>query len=183
MKRHASLLLLIGLMAAACSNNQLDPAQIDNVVDTITLSALTGTRIVLPSAYSIPDARAIRTDQTSAFDFAYNIDAAGRRLLLPLDALGLGASNASNPGLLRATSGFDAITDPPTNGYLTKDSMVVAVGDVLVARSRIACFLGVPMYAKLEILSFDDPNRSVRFKVVSNVNCGYRNLAIGIPTS
>lgn len=183
MKRQTSLLLAIGIAAAACSTNQLDPAQIDNVVDTITLGALIGTSISTPSAYSIPDARAVRTDQTAAFDFAYNIDATGRRLLLPLDALGLGAANASNPGLQKSAETFAGLTNPPTNGYLTKDSIVVATGDVLVARSRIACFLGVPEYAKLQILSFDDAKRTVRFQVLANVNCGYRNLEIGIPTS
>ena len=182
MKRHASFLAAVGI-AAACSSTQLDPAQIDNVVDTITLGALVGTSVSVPSAYSIPDARAVRTDQTAAFDFAYNIDPTGRRMLLPLAALGLGAANSSNPGLQRSTETFTGLTNPPTNGYLTKDTLVVTVGDVFAARSRIACFLGVPEYAKLEILGFDDAKRTVRFLVLANVNCGYRNLDVGIPTS
>lgn len=183
MKRYTYLLAVVGVATAACSNTDLEPAQIDNVVDTITLGALIGTSIATPSAFSIPDARAVRTDQTASFDFAYNVDPAGRRILLPLDALGLGARNGANPGLLRSTSSFAALSTPPTNGYVTKDTIVVAVGDVVVARSRIACFLGVPEYAKLEILSFDDAKRTVRFQVLANVNCGYRNLDIGIPTS
>ena len=183
MKRHTSLLVAIGIAAAACSDNQLQPAQIDNVVDTITLGALVGTGISVPSAYSIPDARAVRTDQTASFDFAYNVDATGRHLLLPLDALGLGAVNGSNPGMQRSSETFAGITNPPTNDYLTKDTLVAAVGNVFVARSRIACYLGVPEYAKLQILSFDETKRTVTFQVLANVNCGYRNLEIGIPTS
>lgn len=183
MKRYRSLLVAAGIAAAACSDTQLELAQIDNIVDTVTLGALTGTSIATPSAYSIPDARAVRTDQTASFDFAYNVDAGGRRVLLPLDALGLGATMGGNPGLLRSTETFSGLTNPPTNGYLTKDTIVVAVGDVIVARSRIACYLGVPEYAKLEILSFDDAERSVSFQVLANVNCGYRSLKIGIPTS
>lgn len=183
MKRSSYLLIVVGIVAAACSNNDLDPAQIDNIVDTVTLGALTGTPISTPSAFSIPDARAIRTDQSASFDFAYNIDQAGRRVLLPLDALGLGTTNGANPGLQRSTLTFAGLSTPPTNGYLTKDTIVVAVGDVIVARSRIACYLGVPEYAKLEILAFDDAARTVRFQVLANVNCGYRNLDIGIPTN
>ncbi|MEO5800348.1 MAG: hypothetical protein ABIZ70_06965 [Gemmatimonadales bacterium] len=183
MKPISYLVVAVGLAAAACANTDLQPAQIDNIVDTITLGALVGTPISTPSAFSIPDARAVRTDQTASFDFAYNVDATGRRVLLPLDALGLGAVNGANPGLLRSTSTFVALATPPTNGYLTKDTIVVAVGDVIVARSRIACFLGVPEYAKLEILSFDDTKRTVQFQVLANVNCGYRNLEVGIPTN
>ena len=58
MKRTSYLLLLVGIAAAACADNNLDPAQVDNIVDTISLGALTGTSIATPSAYSIPDARA-----------------------------------------------------------------------------------------------------------------------------
>ncbi|MEP6591037.1 MAG: hypothetical protein ABJC19_07625 [Gemmatimonadota bacterium] len=183
MKRSHSCLVAIAFLTAACSNNQLDPAQIDNVVDTITLGALEGTSITTPSAYSIPDARAIRTDQTSAFDFAYNLDGTGRHVLLPLEALGLASATSSNPGLIRSTETFAGLTNPPTNGYLTKDTLVVVVGDVLAARSRIACFLGVPEYAKLQILAFDDVKRTMQMQILANVNCGYRNLGIGIPTN
>jgi len=182
MKRHATVLLAIGLAATACGTQQLQPAQIDNVVDTITLGALVGTSVSLASAYSIPDARVIRTDQSSAFDFAYNIDAAGRRILLPLFALGLGSLNGTNPGLILSTQTFAGLIDPPTGGYITNDTLVVAVGNVYAGRSRITCNLGVPEYAKLEILSFDDVKRTVTLQVLANTNCGYRTLGVGIPT-
>jgi hypothetical protein len=181
MKRSASLLAALGIAVAACGDQQLQPAQIDNVIDTVTLGALVGTSVSVASAYSIPDARVIRTDQSSAFDFAYDIDDAGRRLLLPLAALKLGSLNGTNPGLQRSTQTFDGIVDPPTNGYLTTDSLVVEVGNVLTGRSRITCNLGVPEYVKLEVLSFDDAKRTVTLKVLANVNCGYRNLQVGIP--
>lgn len=183
MKRTHSCLVAVVIAAAACSSNQLDPAQIDNIVDTLSLAALTGTSITSASAYSIPDARVIRTDQTSAFDFAYDLQDGGRHVLLPLEALGLAGSASSNPGLIRSSETFAGLTTPPTNGYLTKDTMVVAVGDVVVARSRVACYLGVPEYAKLQILAFDDTKRTMQMQVLANVNCGYRNLGIGIPTS
>jgi len=181
MKRHATVLLAIGMAAAACGTQQLQPAQIDNVVDTVTLGALVGTSVSLASAYSIPDARVIRTDQSSAFDFAYDVDAAGRRVLLPLFALGLGTPNGTNPGLILSNQTFEGLIDPPTSGYITNDTLVAAVGDVFAGRSRIVCNLGVPEYAKLQILSFDDAKRTVTIQVLANTNCGYRTLGVGIP--
>jgi hypothetical protein len=47
-------------------------------------------------------------------------------------------------------------------------------------RSRVICTaLGVPQYAKLEILALD--NKSVTFQVLVDRNCGYKGLAPGLP--
>ena len=56
-------------------------------------------------------------------------------------------------------------------------------GDVLIARSRVACYLGVPQYGKLHVLDFDDVLKTVRLEVLSDTNCGYKNLQPGTPTS
>jgi hypothetical protein len=40
----------------------------------------------------------------------------------------------------------------------------------------------VPAYGKLEILSFDADNRTISFRVLANLNCGYKGLEPGIPT-
>ena len=70
-----------------------------------------------------------------------------------------------------------------TNNYKTLDTVAVAVGDVLYLRSRIPtnCFLGVPAYGKVEILQFDADNRTLKFRVLANLNCGYKSLQPGIP--
>lgn len=164
---------------AACSDTQLPDAVFVNTVDTLTVGSLAGLPVHVPAAYSIPDDRVVRTDQSSAFDFAY-LARGGQRLLVPLAAVGLGA-RTSNPGVQASGLGFDALVTPPNDGYLTDDSLAVNVGDVIVARSRIACFLGVPQYAKLQVLSFDDAAGTMTFRVVANVNCGYRSLALGLP--
>lgn len=179
MTRSRPLALLALAVVAACGDTQLPDAVFVNSVDTITLGSLTAGPVHVPAAYSIPDDRVVRTDQSSAFDFAY-LREDGRRLLVPLAALGLG-SRSSNPGLLQSGAAFDALVEPPNDGYRTEDSLAVDVGDVVVARSRIACFLGVPQYAKLQVLSFDDAAATVTLRVVANVNCGYRSLALGIP--
>ena len=169
---------------AACSANQLAPAEIDNVVDTVTLGSLAGSALQIPSAFDITVGQAVRTDQTSSFDFVYNIDSTGRHVLLPLHAItGLGTATGSNPGFIVVTQTFEQLTAAPTDNYVTDSAVVIAPGDVLAARSRVACYLAVPQYGKLHILSFDDANKTVTVEVLSDTNCGYKNLQPGIPTN
>ena len=179
------LALLVGISAsAACNGTQLAPAQVINTVDTVTMGSLAGAALQYPSAFDITVGQPVRTDQTSAFDFLYDIDSLGRHLLLPLHAIaGLGNITGNNPGFIRETTTFDQITVAPSDPYLTTDTLVIASGDVLIARSRVACYLGVPQYAKLQVLDFNDVLKTVRLEVLSDTNCGYKNLKPGVPTS
>jgi len=174
----------VALLIACSGNTDLAPASVPNVVDTATLGALNGSPVQSPSAYSIADGNPVRTDITSAFDFAYDVDTTGRHVFLTLEVLRLSNTNGSGPGLQFSSQAFDQITQAPSSNWVTADTIVLNVGDVLTARSRIACTgLGVPLYGKLEILSFDDTpgDRKIRFKVLSNENCGYRSLVPGLP--
>lgn len=178
----ALCLALPAAFTGACSGNPLGNAQLENVVDTVVLSALVGTPITLPSAYSLADGRRVRTDQTSAFDFAYNILPDGRHVFLPLATLGLTSSTAQ-PGFIPTTDAFDQITQAPLNGYQTIDTIGVAVDARFILRGRIVCTaLGVPQYGKLRVLSLDDTDRTVTFEVLANRNCGFRSLVPGIPS-
>src|SRR5690349_12778620 len=86
-----ALLPALVLASAACGDsNGLSDAFFANVVDTVTIGALNGTPISVPSAFSVVERRPIRLDQSSAFDFAFNVDAGGQPVFLPLSVLGLG---------------------------------------------------------------------------------------------
>jgi hypothetical protein len=179
------LAFVLGISATVgCSANQLALAQQDNVVDTVTMGSLTGAALKYPSAFDITIGQPVRTDQTSAFDFIYTRDTLGHHLFLPLHALaGLGNKTGSNPGFIRWTQTFDQLTVAPTDNYLTTDTLVIAPGDVFAARSRVACYLGVPQYAKLQVIDFDDVLNTVRIEILSDTNCGYKNLQPGVPTN
>jgi hypothetical protein len=119
------------------------------------------------------------------FEFAYNVrrlaDGSYQRVFLPLTALGITLTTAS-PGLQKREESFDGITRAPSNGYVSDSAVPVAVGDRLIVRSRIVqrCSpLGVPLYGKLEILSFQDS--TVTFQALVNENCGYKDLLPGLP--
>ncbi len=173
------LLAMAALGLAACADDQLPDAFYENRVETFTIGALHGTPVSIPSGFSVVENRTVRTDQSGGFDFAY-LREGGRDLLVPLDAIGLG-SRSTNPGLQHSSESFESLVNPPGDGYVTDDSLEIAVGDVIVARSRIACYLGVPQYAKLMIKAIDEAAGTITFDAVANINCGYRSLALGVP--
>jgi hypothetical protein len=178
--RSFSVLLSLAL-AAACSdaNGLADPINV-NVVDTLSLGALEGTPIQTPSAYAV-DLGDVRTDQTPNFEFAYNVEPSGRRVFLPRKVLGLTSTSGADPGLQASSAAFSAITSAPSNGYVTDSVVPVEVGQRWLVRSRVTCAIGVPLYAKLEILSFQDS--TVTFQVLADKNCGYKGLEPGLPAN
>ena len=80
---------------------------------------------------------------------------------------------------MRRDEAFDDIEVAPSNGYVTEEAVPIALGERYIVRSRVTCGIGVPRYAKVEIIGFED--NSVILKVLANENCGYRGLEPGLP--
>lgn len=167
-------------------------ASLDNVEEEFVVYASDGTPIGLPNAYAllqnrlavsfgVPQNRPVRSDLTGDFDFVFNIDPSGTAVLLPTALLNFPSSAAS--GIQRATTSFEDITRAPLEGYATRDTAVVAEGDVLVLRSRRLLCLGLALfvYAKVELLELNMTDRSARFRILFNPSCGFRGLEPGIP--
>ena len=181
MRRLPLIFLLLALAGIACSDANAPIATLENVVRTDTLWALVGTPVSTPSGYSVDGSRRVRTDLSVEFDFAYNIETTGD-VFLPRAALGIDTATAAKPGFQLRNESFEAITLAPSNGYITDVPVPIAVGQRYVVRSRVICTsLGVPKYAKLEILSFDLATRIVSFRILTNENCGFRSLKPGLP--
>ncbi len=177
------LLPLLALSAAAaCSNNDNLPDPTDeNAVDTVTVGSLTDTPITTASGFSV-SLGAIRTDLSPDFDFAYDIQgdpATGTSVILPRAALGIVSGSSAEPGVMRRSEAFDDIEAAPSNGYVTEEAVPVALGERYIVRSRVVCNIGVPLYAKVEIIGLE--NNSLILKVLANTNCGYRGLEPGFP--
>jgi hypothetical protein len=181
----ASSAVLVAAALAGCGNPlSLNPASFENRLDTLKLWAATNTPVTQPSGYVLVQRQVVRLDQVSGFDFVYDIDRQGRHILLPLAAIVSTGSTAGNPGFLTTDTPFDQVTLAEQVGYISKDTVLAAIGRVYYVRSTVdgSCSLGIPYYAKMQILSFDDGLRTMRFRIVANVNCGYRGLELGIPT-
>ncbi|MFL5515738.1 MAG: hypothetical protein ACJ8DJ_06245 [Gemmatimonadales bacterium] len=179
--RRLILLLPLAVLAACSDSNSLADPTDENAVEENTVGSLTDTPITTASGYSISTGPS-RTDQTSEFDFAFDIEgdaASGQAVLLPRAALGIVSTGSADPGIQKTTDTFDSIDEAPSNGYITDAKVPVTVGDRLLVRSRVICSIGVPIYAKMEVLSIEDG--SIHFKVLTDQNCGYRGLQPGFP--
>ena len=179
--RSLAILALL-LAAAACSDSTgLPPATLTNAERTDTLYALIGTPVSTPSGYALEGSRRIRTDLSVDFDFAYNVQSDGSHVFLPRAALGIDPTAAVNPGFLATTETFEAIKLAPSNGYVTNQAIPIVVGSRYIVRSRVTCAIGVPKYAKVEVVSLDEIARSVAFRVLTDDNCGFKGLEPGLP--
>lgn len=179
--RAAALLALALLAALAACNSAftLPPATLAAAQDTVTLWALDGTDLAHPSAYDVMQQVVARTDRTSGFDFAFDIQVDSLKdtsaVLLPRGALGLTVDG----GLQVTQQAFDSITIAPTSGYQDTLAVVVKTGTVVLAASRSqTCNFGYirPLYAKLRITTVDLVARAVTFDILTDPNCGYRSL-------
>ena len=183
--RSLRLLLLPCLaLAAACGDLALPKAQSDNVVDTVSLYALSGTPPSTPSAYWLGNflagGRTVLIQDGGNFDFAIDLDSAYRAVLKPTGALRLGR----NSGVQATTLPFDSIRIAPGGGFQLDSAVTVPVGGRAIVHSRqTTCDTGIAAvyYAKLEILTVDTASRRIDFQILVDNNCGYRGLELGRP--
>ncbi|HYU37379.1 MAG TPA: hypothetical protein VEL29_05545 [Gemmatimonadales bacterium] len=177
--RSARVIGLTLLVAACGDTSNLPAAFFTNCVDTVSLYALRGTDLRLPSAYTLEGAQPVLMQQTTALDFAFDFDSLGAPALFPTGAIHLGLSS----GLQRSTTAFDAIKLAPTGGYVFDKPLALDTGTVVLVRSRPTPCVGttVSLYAKLRVLGVDSTARSLRFEILVDQNCAYRGLEPGLP--
>ncbi len=177
----------LGLFAAVSCGADLGlpPAGAPNFSDTLTLFALQGTPITAPSAFDIVLGTIARTQQGEQFDFAFDFDSAGTPAIFPAGTLGL----PQEAGIKVSDQAFDAILRAPADGYVVDKSTPLSLGLVFIARSRnsnlgTCLFLGaLPRYGKFRVLELDLVERSVTMESLVDINCGFRDLQPGFPTS
>lgn len=151
----------------------------------MTLAAIQNTPIPDASALDILTASKTRTDLGQPFDLLFDIDSTGTAMLIPAGLLGF----QTQAGWRTTTQEFSAITSAPAEDYTGDQELVLAVGDVFFGRSRSSStgceFLGTALsrYGKFHVLALDTQERTVTLETMVDLNCGYRGLEIGFPTS
>ena len=188
MTRRLSAALAGMLTSAAALAACGDPTSIEasnvTVRDTLVVYALTGTPISVPTAIDLASHSAVRADASASFDVAFDVDDAGKAVLIPVQLVtpGLGTT-----GVQKQTQAFDAIRRAPDGTYVEDSTTVLGRGDVVVIRAHPpACassFKGPPLYAKMVIDSVNSGTRTVHFRVHVDPNCGFRDLGEGLPNS
>ncbi len=176
------LLVLCLALAAGCGDPfALPRAGFTNVVDTVSLYALSGTPVRTPSGYNVQFREPILVQDGGILDFAVDLDSAYRPVLLSTGALRLGRGS----GVQVTTLPFDSIKIAPAGGFQLDSAVTLEVGGRAIVHSRPAtCSFQIPAlyYAKLEILAVDTAARRVTFQILVDANCGYRGLEPGIPS-
>jgi hypothetical protein len=93
---------------------------------------------------------------------------------------------ARRVGLLLADGPFDAITRAPTSGYKYDSSLVMPAGKILLVDTidhtcNTFSLLGPNIRAKIQLDSVSLVRRALYMRVLSNPNCGFRDLVPGLP--
>ena len=156
--RRGAARLALALVAplAACSDPFEITANFETVETTVTIHAFNGTPVAnVTGVLLAPLPQAVRPGPEFLFDLAFDFDAEGDAVLLPVDALAApGVFGGSRVTGIRPVTdqGYDAILRAPAGGYTVGDPVAIAVGDVgvLQAVGHPTCsgsFLGNTIYA------------------------------------
>lgn len=125
------------------------------------------------SAFDVVSASAVRTDQTSGWDFLLALEDGAFRF----EPRGVVLEESSSAGLQRMSTTFEGLSMAPEDGYVTDGPVPLEEGAVYAARSRQqgACL----SFLKLEVLAVDAGAGSVSVRYLGNPNCGRRTLVAG----
>jgi len=190
----ARLALLAAMSAVVVINACGDPtnlrASIPTSVDTLSVFALTGTPPAFPSGVSVIARQAVRVDGFANFDVAFDINADGNAVIIPV-RLVVASPGGSRPVHLQKVSGtFETVAEAPKSGFEGDTALVMLPGEVVVmqaahnALNDICQFAISPnIYAKFSVDSVSLASRSIYLKLGLDPNCGFRSFADGVPTS
>lgn len=178
------MLPALALLASACSDPfQLKARQV-NQDKLFEVWAVSGSSPTLPSAFVVPTATATRLDAGGAFDIAFDIDSAGRVVVLPVSRVVQPLVGTRVVALQRAYGVYNTILEAPKNGWVDDSVLVVNAGSTFFAKvTTLYCQyeLRQQVYAKFYVESADPVTRRITIAARINPNCGFRSLADGLP--
>ncbi|HKG94784.1 MAG TPA: hypothetical protein VKA84_22915 [Gemmatimonadaceae bacterium] len=206
------VLVACAALAGACKDSTASGAIVRTSTDTMVALAVTGTPLTSPSALSLVGYRAdtaddlfadpslLRVDSIFDFDLVFDIDAAGKTVLMTPQSvanrlavrviptsLGPRGVGPHRVGLQVATAGtnFETIEESPNGGFVYDSLVRVDPGSAVFVQSYVTFCSGLVrpfLFAKLVVDSANAATRKVYFRVTLNRNCGYRSFRPGIPT-
>lgn len=186
-RRLAHLLALAGLTigAAACDDPFQVKASFPNEHQTFTVAALTGADVNAPAGLFLDGRSVVRIGGDFSFDLAFDINAQGKPVVIPVGMVGTPLSGTKPIGLVRTSGGYDVLTEAPKSGFHFDSTMVVNTGAALAiqAQSSNCSFSLTPyIFAKIVIDSVNAGTRTLYGRTLINLNCGFRQLTTGLPT-
>lgn len=186
-RRLALALIASASVLSACGDPASLRAALPTVQDVYTVFALTGTPAAYPSGINTYIRSAMRVDGNGNFDVAFDLDAAGRVIVLPVQKVVSLLSGTRKVGIRKVAGTFAEVTLAPSGTYA--DSVVVASrGDIVVVQavrngSGDACQFNISpyIYTKMLIDSVAMATRTIVVQTVLDPNCGFRSFESGVP--
>lgn len=185
-RRPARLLATLGLVLAVtgCDDPFQLQARLPNFDRAFEVWALSGSPATLPSALVVPTATVTRLDVSGSFDIAFDIDADGRLVVLPVSRVVQPVTGSRGVAVQRLSGVYNTILSVPNTGWVDDSILVVSPGDAFGVRSTsLYCQyeLRQQVYAKFLVESVDPVTRKIVLLARINPNCGFRSLADGLP--
>lgn len=170
----------------ACGDVTAPRASLPTFSDSASVYALNGAPPGAPTALYAFGESMVYADQTFRFDVAFDLDASGRILLMPVRTVATGLATSHSVGLQVVPAAFDALEAAPKDGYRRDSTLTVNAGQTVVMESAdpAACgtsFVASNIYAKFIVDEVDTKARKMRTRFVVDPNCGFRSFAAGTP--
>jgi hypothetical protein len=190
LRRTLSALALVALPAVAalaCSSDPYAPKALYSVTaDSFRVLALNGTSAEARSGVRLFTASSTVPDYSEAFDFALDINADGKVVLIPRSKV-VTCTTICQLGIKLVAADsvpFDKLYDAPKSGYTYDSVTVIPVGvtatfvtkEVFCQPSNITTY---DLYAKMIVDSVRLSDRSIFVRMASDPNCGFRGLVPG----
>ena len=188
-KRLSALLIAAGAIAAlaSCGDPTALEARFVNREAEFSVHALNGAHPNTLNAVRVRTIGLERADADFLFDIAFDITDTGTVKLITPRALATENAVVGNRVGLRDSPGltFEQVTtNPPRDLFVYDSVLVVPVGrlvliDVIDFGCATESFIGLNIRAKLRIDSIVPADRRIHMRMVSNPNCGFRDLIPG----
>ena len=172
---------------SACKDFTSVNASFDNVTDSLDFYPINGSPPGTATAISLFTGVRSRANETFAYDIAFDIDANGRVVVIPVRALASGLASPVSVGLqVVPGTTFNALDQAPKAGYVADSTVTVGIGAVVAIESHDfnTCqfaIKGQSFFSKLVVTAIDATNRKISTVIEVNRNCGFRSFAPGRP--
>lgn len=185
-RRAGLLAALVGMAGLiACGPDPFAVVAQDSNADvSIEVWALTGAPTNFPTVHLVPQRITTRPDAAASFDIAFDIDADGRLLVLPVNKVVTPLAGNRRVGIARSSAIYNTIVEAPRDGWVYDSILAVNVGQTFIVRVQTQfCSISQSneIYAKYLVDSVIPAERRIRLSGRVNPNCGFRSFLSGIP--
>jgi hypothetical protein len=186
-RRLVVALSAIGVLGTSACDDPFAPRATSPVrTDSFIVYSVSQTPVSAPAAFNFVFFTTLRLEPTYGFDLAFDIDDAGKVVLIPVRLVGGVLTFGRRLGLQPITTPYDEVTRAPTSGYQYDTTLTLDVGEgALVELQTDFCQFQQSriVYAKLRIDAVDPVARTIAFRTTYDPNCGFRSFLPGVPTN